>query len=109
MIEYIWKIEALDYDISAKSQTNVITKVHWSLTGNDGKFSSNMSDSWAINFDEKESFTAYDDLTEATVLKWLETSMDDEYVAWLKETIANKIENQANPKTGSGLPWNPSC
>jgi hypothetical protein len=109
MVKYTWKIEALDYDISANNQTNVITKVHWNLLGVDDKFSSSISDSWSVNFDEKDSFTAYSELTESIVLKWLETSMDAEYVAWLKETIANKIKEQAKPKIGSGLPWNPSC
>jgi hypothetical protein len=47
-------------------------------------------------------FVSYDDLTEATVMQWLEDALD---LTELENKLAGFIAEQKNPVVEKGLPW----
>ena len=47
-------------------------------------------------------FVPYDDLTEATVMQWLEDALD---LTELENKLAGFIAEQKNPVVEKGLPW----
>jgi hypothetical protein len=105
MTEYTWKIEALDYAVSAEGQSNVVTDIHWRLLGTDGTYNGEIYGTLGLSFNADNSFVEYADLTKDQIIDWVEVNLGNERIDGLKEAIDAQIEAQANPKTGSGLPW----
>ena len=105
MIQYTWKIEQLDYDVSTENQANVVNNIHWRLLGTDGTYNGQTYGNLGVSLDVNKPFIAYANLTQEQVIDWLETNLGNERINDLKEAVKTQIETQANPKTGSGLPW----
>jgi hypothetical protein len=51
---------------------------------------------------EKEGFVAFNELTEASVLEWVQATMD---VEALEAGLDAQLEALANPPTVAGMPW----
>jgi hypothetical protein len=105
MNTYTWKIEQLDYDVSAEGQSNVVICVHWRLVGTNGTYSGQIYNTLALPFNPDKSFIEYADLTQKQIIDWVEANLGSENIAELKQNIDAQIEAQMHPKTGSGLPW----
>lgn len=105
MNTYTWKIEQLDYAISAEGHSNVITNIHWCLLGTDGIYKGQISGTLDLPFNADKPFVNYADLTQKQAIEWVEAKLNSEYIAGLKKAIDAQIEAQANPTTGYGLPW----
>lgn len=105
MIEYTWKIEQLDYAVAAEGQANVVNNIHWRLLGTDGTYNGQIYGTLGLPFSADKSFVNYADLTKDQIIGWVEANLGTERIDELKEAIDAQIEAQANPKTGSGLPW----
>jgi hypothetical protein len=104
MITYTWSILQLDCAPSENGLTDVVKIIHWKFAGIDenGVFAS-LNNSYPLPEPTPESFTDYSSLTEATVIGWLECSLD---VGYLQTRIANEIGSQYNPPiTPLPLPW----
>jgi hypothetical protein len=91
--------------VSAEGQTNVINNVHWRLLGTDGIYKGEIYGNLGLPFTADKSFIEYADLTQEQVIDWVKANLGDERIDGLKEAIDVQIDAQANPKTGSGLPW----
>ncbi len=109
-LTYTWALKSLKKaDVDGLS--GVIVQTHWECTGTDengvsGTFTG------ATPFDpaqvDPENFTAYENLTEAQVLGWIETIVAGSY----KEHVDGQIMRQINEKTlnaqevnGDQFPW----
>jgi hypothetical protein len=104
MITYTWSISQLDCAPSENALTNVVKVIHWSLTAIDENgVSASMSNSYPLSSPSPEAFTDYSTLTEATVISWLESSLD---VGYLQTRLSDEIASQYNPPiTPLPLPW----
>jgi len=51
------------------------------------------------------SFTAYDDLTEAQVMGWLESVLSAQARADIETGLAADVAAQGSPRQGRGVPW----
>jgi hypothetical protein len=104
MITYTWSISRLDCAPAENGLTNIVKVIHWELTGVDENgISASMSNSYPLSSPSPEGFTDYSTLTEATVIGWLESSLD---VGYIKSRLSNEIASQYNPPiTSLPLPW----
>ena len=105
MNTYTWKIEQLEYAVSAEGQTNVVTNIHWRLLSTDDTYNGQIYGTLALPFSANKAFVAYADLTEKQAIEWLIANLGSERIAELEKAIDVQIEAQANPTTGYGLPW----
>jgi len=103
-IEYTWTIGQLEYN---NDSDQGVVVAHWRCTGTetvgDVTYSASAYSTQSFTPDPSaDGYVAYADLTEATVIGWVQNAVDQEAV---EEAIANKIEADKNPATLSGMPW----
>jgi hypothetical protein len=102
-MEYKWSVNPLECVPSQGSLTNIIKTIHWRYTGTDGTYSADVYGSMGLEDPEAGSFIAFDDLTEETVIGWLESKLEVEI---LQANINSNIETQINPPIVSkSAPW----
>ena len=91
--------------------TNAVVQTYWDITGTDedgnsGQFTGATPFSAATV--PAGSFTAFEDLDEATVIGWIANviNSDPQYKAHIDTQIQKEIDrNTAVEKTGADLPW----
>lgn len=99
-IDYTWTIANLEYN---NDSDKGVVIAHWRCTGADGDYSASAYSTQSFEPDPSaDGYVAYADLTEATVIGWVQNAVDQTAV---EQNIADKIEAQKNPTTLSGLPW----
>lgn len=91
-------------NLERESADGFVTTVHWTASKTDGTYTAGSYGT--ISYTQKpEEFVPYDQLTEAQVIGWVETSMGEEGLAALNLRLDNDLAAQANPPIKSGLPW----
>ena len=99
-IEYTWSIPMTEY---TNDDDKGVTICHWRCTGVDGEYTASAYSTQSFTPDPSaDGYVAYADLTEATVIGWVQNAVDQ---AATEASIASKIEAQKNPATLSGTPW----
>ena len=96
--KFNWTIAQLERN----SDNGFVVTVHWrySLT-EDVFFAETYS---VLSFtQESEDFIPFEQITEADVIGWVESSMDMEAI---QESLQLQIDSQKNPPILKGLPWN---
>lgn len=99
MINYTWKIEAMDVAYREDTLQDVVKTVYWRYIGvdsEDEKFTAQLYGSQAVQLNDEVSFIPYSDLTQDIVVGWLEEDMD---VIAMQENISAQIELLKNPTT----------
>jgi len=97
MINYTWTFPAFDCVIDEDGLQNVVTTVHWILTGTDeDNISATVYGSQAVGQPNPEAFTPFPDISEEQVIGWMESSMD---VDALEANIAIQIDLIKHPVT----------
>jgi len=108
---YSWQINALDTRPSQDELTNVVYNIHWGLTAtsdqldDDGNaYTANSIGTQAIDNENTDDFTAFEDLTQEIVEGWLEDSELD--VDGIKASLDAQIEKAINPvSVTKNVPW----
>lgn len=96
MINYTWKIEALEYAPELDGLPKVITQIHWRYFAIEDEIT---VDTYGMNpapAPDEEDFIPFKDLTEEIVIGWLEEQID---VPAMQLNLADQIENIKHPKT----------
>lgn len=106
-IEYSYRITNMLCYPTYDSLENLIFTVLWEYTGTDGTYSSVVSNSTDIPYDPATEYTAYENLTEAEVIAWVEGLTDPSVITDAQATIAAQIDEVANPPAviNPKLPW----
>ena len=94
-----WVISQLERTLD----TGGVVVAHWRATAVDGDFSA--SSYGAVGFTPDASaagFIAFDSLTEADVLGWVQAEVDKDAI---EASLAANIEAQKNPTQATGVPW----
>lgn len=111
-ITYSWKLTSLKKKNSG-SLNGVVFQTYWQKTGTDengntGTFSG------ATPFDpaqvDPNNFVAFDQLTEATVLGWIQSVVVDAYEQHVNEQIQRQIDEKVNAASdvmAGSFPWDP--
>ena len=52
-----------------------------------------------------DSYVAFDDLTEATLIAWVKATLGSDEVTHVKSKVAEQITKSKTPPTSWGIPW----
>jgi hypothetical protein len=101
---YSWVIDSMEVIPSVDGLTNVVSIINWSYNGvssigTNGKISSTS----VVPLPSSENFTPYDELTQDTVISWLESVLNISNLQSRIDTQINLIENP--PTVNIPLPW----
>lgn len=95
MANYKWVINAVDCYTTKNGLEKVAYNVHWSYFLTEGEHSVSMIGVKSISEPDPENFIAFEDLTEETVIGWLEASMEMEM---MQENLNNQLADKIAPK-----------
>lgn len=109
-LTYSWTLKSLK-KADVNNLSGVIVQTHWTCTGTDEDGISGTFDG-ATPFDpaavDPDNFTAWDDLTEAQVLGWIEAVVVGGYKDHVDQRIMEQIANKkaaAEEVTEGQFPW----
>jgi len=94
-----WTISTLERELADGG----VVVAHWRATAVDGEHSASSYGTCGFTPDPSASgFIAYDSLTEADVIGWVQAELDKDAI---EASLAAKIELDKNPTKGVGVPW----
>jgi len=99
-----WKIDTAEYLVASGERSNVITSVHWRVTKTVGEHSAGSYGSAGLEA-PGDTFIAWADVTEATLLAWVQAALGEEMITAMEASLDAQIAEQTTPTTGSGVPW----
>jgi hypothetical protein len=99
MVTFSWNIGSLEREI----EDGFVFTAHWTVSAVDGEFSA--SSYGSIGFERPDSLIDYEDLTEDTVINWIQEKMGEEAVEAVEDALLAQIAEQKAPIKASGLPW----
>jgi hypothetical protein len=80
-----------------------VVVAHWRCTAEDGEYTASSYGTVSFTPDpDAEGFVPFDQLTEATVIGWVQADMDVEAI---EAGLAAQIEEAKAPAVVSGTPW----
>lgn len=115
-ISYTWDVKTVDTypshtDDNSNTESNVIYRVHWKLTGEDD--ANNDADGnpqqgtvygvVSLDVSDLSSFIAFDSVNLSTVQGWVETALGSNEVTSIKSNIDAQIEEKVTPTTESKI------
>lgn len=95
MNTYSWKINAVDCYTSKDGLEKVAYNIHWSYFLTNGEHTVSMIGVQSVGEPDAENFVAFEELTEETVVGWIEAAMD---VEQMQENLANQLADKIAPK-----------
>jgi hypothetical protein len=106
MATFTWVISTLERDLIGDLAGGVIV-AHWRCNAEqvDGDNTYNASSYGTCGFTPDPTasdYIAYDDLTEANVIGWVQADVDQDAI---EASLQANIDAQITPTTGTGVPW----
>jgi len=98
MTTFNWTISQMD----RLTADGFVTTVHYNVTATDDTYSASTYGTVGYTQEQGESYIPYADLTEATVVGWVQTSLGKDTV---EANLQGQIDAQKAPVKASGLPW----
>jgi hypothetical protein len=110
---YTWRIEQLDVVPVHGDLVNVVQNIHWRMVATDGTNTTSAYGDIPVGAADPSDFTIYEDLTEATVIEWLEDAIDeraisdgDRSVEELRQALAATLAAMRTPAVvAMPTPW----
>jgi hypothetical protein len=101
---YTWNVSTMDTAPSEDGLTDVVKVIHWRFSAKNETHTAETYSTISLDTPDAEHFTAFEDLTEAQVIEWVESKLD---VESMKASLDKQLERLANPPivTKQG-PWN---
>jgi len=100
---YSWDCKTVDTYPTHSELSDVVYNVHWRLTGVDesGEHQATVIGTQSISVEtiDASSFVAFEELTEADVIGWVEAELGEERVAELKSSVDSQITDKLAPKS----------
>jgi hypothetical protein len=107
MTTYTWNVTAL-YTETVDGEQNYVVIANYEVTGVDGTYSAFLSNIARFSTASVTPFIPYADLTEDTVIDWIQQDLGPDGVSNLEACIQGQINSQINPPTvpvNTPLPW----
>lgn len=98
MTTYLWTISQLD----RLTSDGFVVVVHYNVSAVDGGYQASTYGTTSYIQAEGETYTPYADLTEATVVGWVQETLGKDIV---EASLQSQIDALKNPVQESGLPW----
>ena len=105
---YSWNFNLMECYINADTESNVVYRVHYTLTGAKDIYHASISGIQDIQFIVGDPFIAYKDLTFDEVQAWVEANMGsdlDRFKAILNDRLDNTINPPVNNQVTFTPPW----
>lgn len=108
-ITYTWKVTSIKVKNVSESKQNAVVQTYWQKigtdeTGNQGTFSG--ATPFTVDpTDASGPFIAFEDLTEADVLSWIQSVVIGGYEEHVNQQIQKQIEEKINVVTEATMPW----
>ena len=96
-----FKINTLDRDTA----DGFVTTAHWIASKTSGEFSAGSYGSVGFTKEDGLNLIPYVDLTEATVISWVEAFLGAETLAAMEASYDAQIAEQQAPSKATGTPW----
>lgn len=105
-IAYTWEITSLKTKTEG-SNADAVVQTYWKKIGTDSVSSETgeFSGATPLSSADVESFTAFEDLTEANVLAWIQAVVVDGYEEHVNAQILKQINEKITPVSESAMPW----
>ncbi|WP_162986994.1 hypothetical protein [Sphingomonas paeninsulae] len=100
---YTWSFPTLQVAPSQDGLENVVTAIGWRLTATNDPHSASIAGCAGIEHKAGE-FTPFAELTEATVTRWLEADLGDEFIVGLMLGLDRQLADLANPPIVTLIP-----
>ena len=97
-ISYTWKVNQLERDVA----DDYVTTVHYGVDAVDGDHSQGAYGTVSFDKETSPSSSAYDSLSEATVLDWVHGKVAK---ADIETALAERVALLATPVSAVGMPW----
>lgn len=103
MTDFTWKINQLERNTADGG----VVVAHYRVDAVDGEYTAGAYGSLGFTPDASaDGFIAYDSLTEATVVGWVQEALGGaEKVSEIEAALQAKIDEDKNPTVVAGLPW----
>ena len=101
---YTWKVGQCDRTLA----DGVITTLHYTVAAvtEDGVYSAGAYGSIGLEAPDAETMIAYDSVTEANCITWLQAALGgDEKVTEIQTALDNQLTEKRTPTVGAGTPW----
>ena len=105
-MNYTWSFPEVTVVYSEDNLIDVISVSFWRLTAVDGSYSAMAYGSVALGKPNPASFTPFQQVTPEQLQEWTEAALGEEKVTSMKLSLAQQIEQQKNPTSGTvPPPW----
>ena len=98
MTTFNWQIP----QINRLTSDGFVVTVHYIVNATDGTYSASTYGTVGYTQESGESYIPYANLTEATVVGWVQTSLGKDTV---EASLQSQIDLQKNPVQAAGVPW----
>ena len=108
MTTFTWAVTAL-YTETVGTEQDYVVIANYNVDGTDGTYSASLSNIARFSTENVDNFVPYAELTEATVIGWIQAELGVDGVANIEACIHGQIDSQANPPVvpqNTPLPWN---
>jgi hypothetical protein len=110
MTTYTWAVTAL-YTETVNDEQDYVVIANYTVIGTDDTYSAELSNIARFSTASVSPFIPYADLTEDTVIDWIQQDLGVDGVANLEACIQGQINSQINPPVtpqNTPLPWAPA-
>jgi hypothetical protein len=106
-MEYSFRIKNIYCYPNYQNLDNVVFTVLWDYIGTDNTYTFDVPGSTAIPFDQNNSYTPYENLTEVQVTDWINQYTESSVLDEAKALIAYRIQEASKPPEviNPVLPW----
>lgn len=107
-ITYTWSVTGMKVT-RAGDLVNYVVQTYWKKIGtNENGVTGEFSGATPFSPDpSQQDFTPFDQLTEQTVLSWIQPLVVGHYEDHVNGVIAKQIEDKLDPVIDEALPWSP--
>ena len=98
MTTFNWQVVQMD----RLTSDGFVVTVHYRVNATDDTYSASTYGTIGYTQEPGETYTPYDQLTEAQVVGWVQTSLGQETV---EASLQSQIDLQKNPVQAAGVPW----
>lgn len=106
MTTFTWNISTL-YTVQ-QPDPNYVVDAFWFVDGVDGEYGARVSGKTTFDSQQSTPFIPYNQLTEATVIGWVQANLGTEGVAEVQQSVQTQINLLKNPPAApqsQPLPW----
>ena len=98
MINYNWQVVQMD----RLTSDGFVVTVHYNVSATEDEYSASTYGTVSFTEQPDESYTPYEELTQAQVVGWVQDALNKDTV---EASLAGQIEALKHPTQATGLPW----